>query len=260
VSAPFRALGRLFGGVDEEVASIEFAPGSARLRPPEREKLDKVAHVLSERRELKLVIRGPFDPERDGEALRSEGVRRDVAHALGAKLEGREDPGPIAYSDAATQRALEALLAARSGPKAMEEFERAFRSRAGREPDRVNPVMALLGRASPDREFYQAVYRRLVELYPLPPNALQELAARRAGAIVEYLAGSASIEPSRMESGEVRAVHAAADHPVTTQLALDVVKASRDAAASSRGGSDSSVVTRAPTIGERSERVGRGSN
>jgi hypothetical protein len=257
VSAPFRALGRLFGGVDEEVASIEFAPGSARLRPPEREKLDKVAHVLSERRELKLVIRGPFDPERDGEALRSEGVRRDVAHALGVKLEGREDPGPIAYSDAPTQRALEALLAARAGPKGMEELERAFTMRAGREPDRVNPVLGLLGRASPDREFYQAVYRRLVELYPLPPNALQELATHRAGAIVEYLAGSAGIEPSRLEAGEVRTVHAAADQPVTTQLALDVVKASREAAASSRGGPDSSGVTRAPTIGERSE---RGSN
>jgi Domain of Unknown Function (DUF748) len=257
VSAPFRALGRLFGGVDEDVGSIDFAPGSVRLRPPEREKLDKVAHVLSERRELKLVIRGPFDPERDGEALRSEGVRRDVAHALGVKVEGREDLGPIAYSDAATQRALEALLAARSGPKGMEELERAFTRRAGREPDRVNPVMALFGRASPDREFYQAVYRRLVELYPLAPNALQELAAHRTGAIVEYLAGSASIEPSRMESGEVRAVQAAADQPVTAQLALDVVKASRDAAASSRGGPDSSVATRAPTIGER---VGRGSN
>jgi hypothetical protein len=75
----------------------------------------------------------------------------------------------------------------------------AGQQRAGREPDRVNPVMALFGRASPDREFYQAVYRRLVELYPLPPNALQELAAHRAGAIVEYLAGSASIETAAEE-------------------------------------------------------------
>ena len=102
VSAPFRALGRLFGGVDEDVASIEFNPGSARLRPPEREKLDRVAHVVSDRHELKLVVPGPFDPERDGEALRSEGVRREVARELDVKLEGREDPGPIAYSDAAT--------------------------------------------------------------------------------------------------------------------------------------------------------------
>jgi hypothetical protein len=259
VSAPFRALGRLFGEVDEAVGRIDFDPGSARLRPPEREKLDKVAHVLSERRELTLVIPGPFDPERDGEALRSEGVRRDVAHALGVKLEGREDPGPIASSDAATQRALEALLAARAGPKGMEELEHAFGRRAGRDPERVNPVLAWFGRASPDREFYQAVYRRLVELHPLPPNALQELAAHRTGAIVEYLAGSASIEPSRMESGEVRAIHAAADQPVSTPLALDVVKTSRDAAAASRGGPDT-VATRAPARGERSERVGPSAN
>jgi hypothetical protein len=260
VSAPFRALGRLFGGVDEEVASIEFAPGSARLRLPEREKLDRVAHVLSERRELKLVIRGPFYPERDGEALRTEGVRWDVAQALGVKLEGREDPGPIAYSDAATQRALEALLAERAGPKGMEELGRAFTRRAGREPERLNPVLGLFGRASPDREFYQAVYRRLVELYPLPPNVLQELAARRAGAIVEYLAGSASIEPSRLESREVRPVHAAADEPITMQLGLDVARPSREAAASSRGRPDDTVTTRAPASETRSERVGRGSN
>ena len=260
VSAPFRALGRLFGGVDEEVASIEFTPGSARLRPPEREKLDKVAHVLSERRELKLVIRGPFDPERDGEAVRSNGVRRDVAQALGVKLEGREDPGPIAYSDAATQRALEAQLAARAGPKAMEELARAFTTRTGRDPERVNPLLGLLGRASPDREFYQAVYRRLVELYPLPPNALQELGARRAGVTVEYLAGSAGIEPSRLESGEVRPVHAAVDEPVTLQLALDVVKPSRDGAAASRGAPEDTVAARAPAIEERAERAGRRSN
>src|SRR6185436_12088259 len=189
VSAPFRALGRLFGGVDEEVASIGFAPGNARLRPPEREKLDKVARVLGERRELKLVVRGPFDPERDSEALRSAAVRRDVAQALDVKLEDREDPGPIAYSDAATQRALESLLAARAGPKGMEEIERAFKAHTAREPDRINPILGRLGRASPDREFYQAVYRRLVELYPLPANALPDLAARRAMAIVEYLTG-----------------------------------------------------------------------
>src|SRR5262245_41634486 len=258
VSAPFRALGRLLGGVDEEVASIEFTPGSARLRPPEREKLDKVTRALSERRELKLVIRGPFDPERDGEALRSDGVRRDIAQALGVKLEGRADPGPVAYSDAASQRALEALLARRAGPKGMEELARAFARRVGRDPERVNPLLGLLGRASADREFYQAVYRRLVEVYPLPPTALQELGARRAAVIAEYLAGSAGIEPGRLESGEVRPVHAAADGPVTLQLALDVVKPSRDTAL--RGRRDDVVAARALAIEERAERAGRRAN
>jgi hypothetical protein len=119
-------------------------------------------------------------------------------------------------------------------------------------------LLGLLGRASPDREFYQAVYRRLGELYPLPPNALQELGARRAGVTVEYLAGSAGIEPSRLESGEVRPVHAAADEPVILQLALDVVKPSRDAV--SRGGRDDIVAAQAPAIQELAERAGRRAN
>lgn len=249
ITAPFRALGRLFGGVDEKVGSIDFGPGSARLRPPEREKLDKVAHVLRERPVLKLVIPGPYDPERDGEALRSLGVRRDVAHALGVTLEGREDSGPIAYSDAATQRALESLLAARAGPKAMEELVQGFKRSAGRDPERVSPLLGLLGRASPDREFYQAVERRLVELYPLPATALQELAAHRSEAIVEYLVGSTGTEPSRIESEEVRAIHGAAGQLVPAQLALDVLKTSRDGAPSPRGDLENGEAARAAGIG-----------
>jgi hypothetical protein len=229
VSAPFRALGRVFGGVDEDVASIAFAPGNARLRPPEREKLDKVAHVLSQRRELMLVVRGPFDPERDGQALRSRGVRRELARELGVDVDEGEDPGPVAYSDAATQRALEALLEKRAGANAMEELARSFTARVGREPDRVNPVLGRLGRASPDREFYEAVYQRLVELYPLPPNALPELASRRAETILDYLAGPGAVDPSRLETGEPRAVQTGADRPITTQLTLDVARTARTA-------------------------------
>jgi hypothetical protein len=169
-------------------------------------------------------VRGPFDPERDSEALRTERVRREVALTLGVKLERREDPGPIAYSDAATQRTLEAMLEARRGPKAMEDLEGAFKRTTGRDPERVNRVMALLGRPSPDREFYQTVFRRLVDSYPLPENELQLLATRRAEVIVEYLTRSAGIEPSRVEVSEVRAVNAPSDQGVTTHLALDVAK------------------------------------
>ena len=215
---------------------------------------------MRERPQLKLVVRGPFDPEQDSEALRSERVRREIALALGVKLEPREDPGPIAYSDAATQRALEAMLAARRGPKAMEDLEGAFKRNTGRDPERVNRVKALLGRPSPDREFYQTVFRRLVESYPLPENELQLLATRRAEVIVEYLARSAGIEPSPHGVGEVRAVNAAEDQGVTTRLSLDVLKASRDATASSGEGRGSAVASRASAIGERSTRVDRRSN
>jgi hypothetical protein len=227
VSAPFRVLGRLFGAGDEEqVGTVEFDPGSARLRPPEREKLDKVAQVLRERPQLKLVVHGPFDPERDGEALRHARVRREVAQALGGKSGQRGDPGPIAYSDAATQRVLETMLAARLGSGGADALARAFRQETGRDPERVSRVLALFGRASPDREFYQAVFRRLVEVYPLPEGEPQLLATRRAEAIIDHLTRSAGVEPGRIETGDVRAVSAPPDQAIAARLALDVRKSS----------------------------------
>ena len=224
VSAPFRALASLFGSDSETLGSINFEPGRARLLPPEEEKLAKVVQVLKEKPQVKLVVRGAFDPKLDGEALRDREVRREVAQALGVKLEQREDPGPIAYSDAATQLALEGLLAARAGPKAAEELERAFQKNQGRDSQRVSRAMALFGKASPDREFYQAMFQRLVELYPLPETEPQRLATRRAQSIVEYLIQSAGVDPRRVESGEIRTVSGSSDQAVAAELSLGLVK------------------------------------
>ena len=105
--------------------------------------------ALKEKPQVKLVVRGPYDPQLDGEALRNRQVRREVAQALGVKLEQREDPGPIAYSDAATQRALETMLAARAGPKAVEELEREFKKNAGRDPERVSRAVGAVREGEP---------------------------------------------------------------------------------------------------------------
>jgi hypothetical protein len=54
-TAPFAAIGALFGGGDE-LAYVDFKPGSAVLSDLEREKLKKVSQALVERPELKLNI------------------------------------------------------------------------------------------------------------------------------------------------------------------------------------------------------------
>jgi uncharacterized protein involved in outer membrane biogenesis len=223
VSAPFRALAGVFGSGAETLGSINFEPGRARLLPPEQEKLDRVVQALKDKPQVKLIVRGPYDPQLDGEALRNRQVRREVAQALGVKLEQREDPGPIAYSDAATQRALETMLAARTGTKAAAELEREFKKNAGRDPERVSRLLALFGKASPDREFYQALFQRLVESYPLPETELQRLATRRAEAITEYLVQSAGLDPGRVEAGDARTA-SASDQTVAAELSLGLVK------------------------------------
>jgi Domain of Unknown Function (DUF748) len=224
VSAPFRALAGLLGSDADKLGVIQFEPGRARLLPPEREKLDKVAQVLRDKPQLELRVRGPYDPRLDGEALRNRQALLDVAQALGVKVAEREDPGPIAYSDAATQRALEGLLAERAGPKAVDEVAQSFRRRTGREPEGVNRLLAVFGKASPDREFYQDLFRRLVDSYPLPESALQELAARRTEVVRNYLAQTAGIDRGRVQAGEVHATGGASDQAVSAELSLGLAR------------------------------------
>jgi Domain of Unknown Function (DUF748) len=224
VSAPFRALAGLLGGDADKLGAIQFEPGRARLLPPEREKLDQVAQVLRDKPQLELRVHGPYDPRLDGEALRNREALMDVAQALGVKVAEREDPGPIAYSDATTQRALERLLAERAGPRAVDEAAQSFRQRTGREPERVNRLFAVFGKASPDREFYQVLFRRLVDSYPSPESALQALAARRTEAVRNYLVRSAGIDGGRVQAGEARATGSGTDQAVSAELSLELAR------------------------------------
>jgi hypothetical protein len=225
VTAPFRALAGLFGKRDAEaVRTVSFAPGSDAIAPAEREQLDAIAKALSARPQLGLVVKGPYDPAQDARELKRRAARLELARAVGAKLEAGQDPGPIAYDRADTQRALEKLLAQRAGPDAMAQLEKAFAKRTGRQPDRVNPVLGLFGRGSKDTEFYEAVFDRLVDAEPLPDTAVRELAASREQAIVETLA-KAGIDRRRLSSGGLAQVKADPKKGITTELALEAMPA-----------------------------------
>ncbi|MFA7382311.1 MAG: DUF748 domain-containing protein [Desulfurivibrionaceae bacterium] len=196
VTAPFRALAALFGGSSENLDKILFEPGQAMLAPPEQEKLNKVALALEKRKQLQLTVHGGFAPGLDGTALKSAQVRRELAQKLGVKLEADDDPGPVAFDQAKTQRALEIM----SGDR-LAAFAADYRQNTGEKTNRVNPALALLGRASEDHEFYRALFRYLVETAPLDQAALETLAAQRGKAIVQGLTDRAGADASRITLG-----------------------------------------------------------
>src|SRR5690606_34245466 len=109
VTAPFRAIAGIFGsGANaEELGSIAFDPGAARLLPQERQKLGTVAEALAKPPELKLTIVPAYAPEADREALQSAAVRRDVLARAGIKVDPNEAPGPLDYGNARIRRAIE---------------------------------------------------------------------------------------------------------------------------------------------------------
>ena len=72
-TAPFSVLGASVGG-GEDLAYLEFAPGSAALDAASADKLRKLTKLLQERPDLKLVIIGRVDPAADRAALQGAGT------------------------------------------------------------------------------------------------------------------------------------------------------------------------------------------
>ena len=95
----------------------------------------------------------------------------------------------------------------------------------GKPVQRVNAVLALAGRASPDAAFYEALLKRLVDTARLAGDAPRQLADTRARVVAAYLAGDLSVPGERVvartagEAGEPRvklALDAAAPAPAAT--------------------------------------------
>jgi uncharacterized protein involved in outer membrane biogenesis len=93
VTAPFALIGSLFGG-GEELAFLEFDPGSAMLDADDEAKLKTLAKALDERPALKLDVSGRIQPDADRDALKRTALDRQVK---AAKL---KDSGRKAADDA----------------------------------------------------------------------------------------------------------------------------------------------------------------
>jgi len=126
----------------------------------------------------------------------------------------------VAFDQAKTQRALEALLTERGGAKAVEEFETSYEKNTGKKAQRANPVLALAGRGSPDRAFYEGLFRRLVELAPLTESEVKDLGKRRGEATARALKERASAAAARVEVGDTEASGHADRNRVPTRLEL----------------------------------------
>lgn len=221
VTAPFRALASLFGGTTEKVDAIAFEAGRAQLAPPEREKLTRVIAVLKQRPKLRLVVEGRYDGARDGAALRVSAARRALADRLGVQSSGGDDAPLVNFDNAKAQRAIEALLEERSGGEAIAKFQASYEKSAGKPVSRVNPVLALVGRGSADRAFYEAMFEQVAALQPLEKNALSTLATQRANAIMEFLKAGAGLEDARLATKPAMEMKATNDAEITSALGLE---------------------------------------
>jgi hypothetical protein len=215
VTAPFRALGALFGGGGEKIDNIGFEAGATHLTPPEREKLVRLATVLNKRPGLALSVHGTW-AEVDRVALQDLQLRRIVAEKSGQVVGAKEDPGPLSTRAPKVQSALENLFSDRFGSAELAALKEGFRdansgqleeSLTGRMMSRLSGLMrekrslseAEVGQLK-GAEFHVVLFERLRTKEAVKDNTLQALAVRRADYALETLKAAGAPE-ARIRQG-----------------------------------------------------------
>lgn len=233
VTAPFRALGALFGGGGEKLESIAFDPGEAVLSPPEREKLTRIAAILNKRPGLALAVAGTW-AESDRAALRDLQARRAVAAKAGQPLDADGDPGPLSTRNPKTQAALETLFGDKFGAGELAALKEGYRaanpgkleeSMTGKMMSRLSGLLREQRKLSEsevgdlkDKDFHGVLFERLRAAEKVGDDALQALAKRRG----DYALGAlkqAGAPAARLKPGTVEKIEAEGD--VALRIGLD---------------------------------------
>jgi hypothetical protein len=238
VTAPFRALGALFGGGGEKLEKLAFEAGEAGLTPPEKEKFKQIAQILNKRPGLGLSIHGVWAAEVDRPVLKENQLRRAVAEKMGIKLAAGEDAGPISTANPKSQAALEALYAQRFSEAEWAGLHAKWRqanpdkkaeSGAGKMMSRLKglfkkeePISAEDLAQLKDTDLHSLLYQRLLEKESVSDAVLQQLGQRRGEAALNGLV-AAGAPADRVKLGEAQAVEASG-REIQARLELGVAK------------------------------------
>jgi uncharacterized protein involved in outer membrane biogenesis len=248
VTAPFRALGALFGGSEEKFDAVAFDSGRMELLPPEKEKLKKLSDALQKRPQLRIVVQGRYSPEADGLEFKQTRVRRTVGTLAGEKLPPGEDTVPLDLGDGKTRRALEKIFEERFGKPALEELNRGVKEgtitarpveasapEKGRAENRsrfwkilqgAKLYKLMPGAKSPEQSELLAaeIYARLIESEPAPEQELLQLAAKRAQSVGAELENICGVPSNRITMKDPESQ--ANDEGRSVKLSLDALASS----------------------------------
>lgn len=233
VTAPFRALGALFGG-GEKFENISFEAGHAALSPPEQEKLAHLADALIKRPGLSLAVQGVY-ADQDRIALQDRMLRRAIVEKSGQHLAQDEDPGPLAMEEPKIRSAIEKLYSEKFGSGELAAYKAAYReANPGKLKESLTgklasgltglfqkkPVLSeqqISGMKGGD--FYTMLFNRLRDQIAVSDDSLHALASARAASIDAELK-AAGVPAERLSTLAVeKTVASGQDVPI--KLVLD---------------------------------------
>jgi uncharacterized protein involved in outer membrane biogenesis len=191
-TAPFALIGGLVGGGGEELGYIAFAPGRADLAEPERAKLAQLARGLAERPALRVEIPGTASPALDGPALREIALESLLQSMRFEEIRGKSSapatPAEVVLDDGLRERLLAEAYAGRLNQRVKD-----LRAQA--------PATDTNGAVVDPREWTRnAMRRRLLDSMSAGAGEIENLARRRAEAIVDALLKENGVAPERVST------------------------------------------------------------
>lgn len=209
VTAPFRALGKLFGGDGDKLEAILFEAGSATMAPPELEKIKTISQALSKRQGLALGVVPSHDAALDTRALQETAIRRQVLSEMGIELAPEQAPGPIDLTNPKAQKAVDALHDTLTKKGLLKKLAAKFEK--------------------PPAGHYEAALEKLITSFEIKDTDLQALASARGKAIQTTLM-VAGISAERVRIDKAVAVTGdAKTKTIPTKLTIDVKSAPKAA-------------------------------
>jgi hypothetical protein len=200
VTAPFKLLGSLFGGGDEEMNFVTFPAGSDSLLAHEEAQLANLSKALTERPGLSLEVRGITVDSLDSRAL--------ATAAVVAKIRPPVMPGRRIEDLSSQQRSSVLRL-----------YEETFKEDAEKllPPP---PPGAEETREEKEKAEALAAFARLVKAQAVDQETLRGLAGKRADAVKAFLVFRSGIGEERVFITGINTDAAARDGQVQMELAL----------------------------------------
>jgi len=189
-------------GLDGEALEYaEFEMGSSAISPPEREKLDQIAKMMTKRPKIKLALTPTYDELSDKRALQTgmlinlivkqSGIKNAKEYESAMNIDILED----IYKDAKDDDVLDKLES-----KLEEEYK---------------------GDAF-DRAYLSALAELCKDIQVVTKADLENLAQARQKALIAYLVQDRNIEDSRLIVNPLVVVNEAQDKLVKQKLSIEV--------------------------------------
>ena len=183
VTAPFAVLGAAMGLDGDELSYIEFEPGRTAITPPQREKLDNIAKMMTKRPKILLEVPAIYAKKLDTFALKRAVLIQKVIEKNGEHN--------IRGENALTIEMLEDIY---------EDMQ---------DDDTLDTLREKLHSKYPDEADYEAAYKTkllhlVIAAQPLAADALEKLAKKRQSIIISYLENEKHIAKKRLITGALR--------------------------------------------------------